>query len=64
MTRTEALIAAVQSELEARRAEVDADDGLVSVWLIVKMDQRTGMPGMVSWKPESQRKLPKVQPCA
>lgn len=55
MTRTEALIAAIVAELEARRAEVDADDSLSSVTLIVRMDHKTRTPGMVVWRPESQR---------
>lgn len=55
MTRTEALIAAIVAELEARRAEVDADDSLSAVTMIVRMDHKTRTPSMVVWRPESQR---------
>lgn len=64
MTRTEALIVAILAELEARRAEVDADDGLSTVGVIVRMDQRTGLPGLVIWRPESQRQLQPRRSCA
>lgn len=57
MTRTEALIAAILAELEARRAEVDGDEALSSITLIVRMDHKTRAPGMVVWRPESQRAI-------
>lgn len=55
MTRTEALIAVLLAELEARRAEVDADDSLSAVTMIVRMDHKTRTPSLVVWRPESQR---------
>jgi hypothetical protein len=54
MTRTDALLAA---ELEARRAQIDADDGLCTIGLIVKLDEKTGAPRQIIWRPESQRRI-------
>ena len=57
MTRTDALKAAIDAELEARRGQIDADDGLCTVGLIVKLDEKTGAPRQIIWRPESQRRV-------
>lgn len=56
MTRTDALIAALSEELRARSREIDADGGLRSVSLTVKLSDR-GEPVMVLYRPESHRML-------
>jgi hypothetical protein len=57
MTRTEALIAALADELRGRSKEIDADDGLRSVSVTVKLSERTGKPAMILYRPESHRAL-------
>ncbi len=57
-SRTDAIKAAIDAELEARRTQIDGDDGLCTVGLIVKLDQY-GLPLHIIWRPESQRQLRK-----
>jgi hypothetical protein len=57
MTRTDALLLAITAELEARRTQIDGDDGLCTVGLIVKLDEKTGAPRQIIWRPESQRRV-------
>lgn len=56
-SRTDALMAAITAEIEARRAQIDGDDGLVTVGVIVKLDEKTGAPRQIIWRPESQRRV-------
>lgn len=56
-TRTDAIIAEITRELRARSAEIDAEHGLSSVSLIVKLDRKTGRPGEVLFRKESQRRV-------
>jgi hypothetical protein len=56
VSRTDTLLEVIRAELEAHRSEIDRDDGLSTVGLIIKMDAR-GLPGLVIWRPESQRKV-------
>lgn len=57
MSRTDAIKAALLAELEARRGQIDGDEGLVTIGLIVKLDEKTGAPRQIIWRPESQRRV-------
>jgi hypothetical protein len=56
VSRADELLAVIAAEVEAHRSEIDADDGLCTVGLIVKLD-RQGHPLHIIWRPESQRQI-------
>lgn len=56
-SKCDALLAAVAAEIEGRRGQIDGDDGLCTVGIIVKLDEKTGAPRQIIWRPESQRKV-------
>lgn len=62
MTRSEAILAAVQAEVVARGVELNADDTLHSVNIIITLSARTGLPCRVLFRTESQRDLPAALP--
>lgn len=53
-TRTDAIIAAIRRDLEGRRAELDGDKGLRSITLLVRVNERTGMPLRVLFRKECE----------
>lgn len=56
MTTGEAISARIREELIRRAADMD-DPTLLSVTIVVKVDQRTRHPGNLLWRPEFGRGL-------
>lgn len=57
MSRADAIMGAVQDEIDRRRTEIEADDSLTCISLIVKIDSRTDRPYLVIYRTEAQRRL-------
>lgn len=57
MTRTDRIKAAITDELEQRRGELDAERGLKSVTLTIKIDCKSGRPWSVAFAKEAGREL-------
>jgi hypothetical protein len=51
------LVRVVADELARREREIDAGDGLLSITVIVRIDERTGKPGRVLFRTESENDL-------
>lgn len=58
-TRTDALQAAILTELETRRAQIDGAEDLRRAELIFVFDERSGEPLDVLFRTESRRRIPK-----
>lgn len=56
MTRTDLILFAVRDELNERRAEIDASEGLTSVMILVKLGA-SGKPREIMVRPETHRRL-------
>ncbi len=60
MSKTDAILAAVAHELEARRGAIDGDPGLRAVTLTVTLHGQTGQPTRVIFRPDCQKFLTKA----
>lgn len=58
-SRTDALLAAVTAEIEARRAQIEGAEDLRRAELIFVFDERTGEPLDVLFRTESRRRIPR-----
>ena len=58
-TRTDALLAAITSEIEARRGQIDGAEDLRRAELIFVFDERSGDPLDVLFRTESRRRIPR-----
>lgn len=59
MTRTDALLVAITSELEARRVQIDGAGDLRRAEVIIVFDERTGEPLDVLFRTEQRRRIVK-----
>jgi hypothetical protein len=57
VTRTDALLAAITAEVEARRAQIDGVEDLRRAELIFVFDDRSGDPLDVLFRTESWRRI-------